>query len=76
MLAMTEPNATNVDLQTRVTDGSFREDLFYRLNVVELRLPPLRERVEGLPDLVRSILVRIARKRGSAPCHVTAAALQ
>ena len=68
--------ATNIDLQARVMEGRFREDLYYRLNVVELHMPPLRERIEDLPDLMRSILTRIARKRGTQPWHVTAGALR
>ena len=68
--------ATNIDLRERVAQGRFREDLYYRLDVLELRLPALHERLEDLPDLIRVILERIARKRGKQPWSVTAAAVQ
>lgn len=58
--------ATNVDLHARVAAGEFREDLYYRLNIIELPIPPLRERLEDLPGLTTSILARIAGRRGHA----------
>jgi len=54
--------ATNVDLEERVNDGRFREDLYYRLQVVNIHLPPLRERKEDLLDLIQTLLVRINKE--------------
>ena len=56
--------ATNQDLEARVSRGEFRKDLFYRLNVVTLRAPPLRDRVEDIPLLARHFLIQFAREFG------------
>ncbi len=56
--------ATNINFEERVKSGEFREDLFYRLQVVTIHLPPLRERKEDLLDLVRNLLDRINRELG------------
>lgn len=57
-------SATHKDLGVLVEDGRFRHDLYYRINVIELRVPPLRERREDLPELAGSILTRLARTHG------------
>ncbi|CAH1670548.1 nitrogen regulation protein NR(I) [Chelatococcus asaccharovorans] len=54
--------ATNKDLRISIQQGIFREDLFFRLNVVPLRLPPLRERAEDVPDLIRHFFTMVARE--------------
>jgi len=69
-------SATHRHLAELVREGRFREDLFYRVNVIELRVPPLRERLEDVPDLVQAILEKIARQTGTAPRVMTQAALE
>jgi two-component system, NtrC family, nitrogen regulation response regulator GlnG len=66
--------ATNKDLRVLIQQGLFREDLFFRLNVVPLRLPPLRERVEDIPDLIRHFLTQ-AEREGLPPKQLDQAAL-
>ncbi len=55
-------SATHKNLTELVAQGRFREDLYYRINVIELRVPALRERAEDIPDLAEAILVRLARR--------------
>lgn len=59
--------ATNVDLDERIRDGSFREDLHYRLNVVSIRVPPLRERAGDIPVLVDHFIEKTCREEGLPP---------
>jgi len=57
-------SATHRDLVQAVAKGQFREDLYYRINVIEIRVPALRERPEDLPELVEHVLVRLAGEQG------------
>jgi two-component system, NtrC family, response regulator AtoC len=68
--------ASNKDLPTMTLDGRFRQDLYYRLNMVELHLPPLRERKEDIPDLVGLFLRDINGRRGVNITDVTSRAME
>jgi len=68
--------ATHQNLEERVRQGAFREDLFHRLNVIRLRLPPLRERREDIPMLTRFFLARSAKELGVDAKRITESALQ
>ena len=67
--------ATHRDLEAMVASGEFRQDLYYRLNVVRLDLPPLRERKEDIPHLVSTFVARFALEQGKDVAGVTAEAL-
>src|SRR5512134_2786013 len=67
--------ATHQNLEQRVKDGAFREDLFHRLNVIRLRLPPLRERREDIPSLARTFLARSAHDLGVEAKRLSDAAM-
>src|SRR5205823_1402963 len=57
-------SATNTDLKAAVAAGLFREDLFYRLNVIHIRVPPLRDRLEDIPVLAKRFIEEAAKKNG------------
>jgi DNA-binding NtrC family response regulator len=68
--------ATNRDLRAALEDGTFREDLYYRLNVVPIDIPPLREHKEDIPDLVRIFLARHGKDSGKQFTGISAEALR
>ncbi len=68
--------ATNRDLAMLVEDGVFRSDLYYRLNVIELSLPPLSERPEDIPLLVDHFIEMFHAQKGSGPTRISRAALE
>ena len=68
--------ATHQNLETRVKDGLFREDLFHRLNVIRLRLPPLRERKQDIPLLARHFLQKSAKDLGVEPKRLSDTAMK
>ena len=68
--------ASNVNLQEAVHSGSFRDDLFYRLNVITIHIPPLRERVEDIPLLTRQFIERISAELGKEVVDISDASLR
>ncbi len=67
---------TNRDLDAAVDEGKFRQDLFYRLNVVPIELPPLRQRAEDIPELCRHFLSQISKRENSPFRHIDADAVR
>ncbi|HEY2391476.1 MAG TPA: sigma-54 dependent transcriptional regulator [Candidatus Angelobacter sp.] len=68
--------ATNINLHVLVREGKFREDLFYRLNVISVDLPPLRNRSEDVPLLVTRFLEKFSRENGKSVMHISPEALR
>jgi len=68
--------ATRQDLKALVEEGKFREDLYYRLNVIAIHLPEMRERGEDIPVLINHFVHKYSREMGTQPCRFTAEALK
>ena len=68
--------ATNANVEDMIRAGRFREDLFYRLNVIPIHLPPLRERREDVPALARHFLDRFGREYGKVPLRLASSAME
>jgi Nif-specific regulatory protein len=68
--------ATNRNLEQEVAEGNFREDLYYRLNVMPINMPPLRERIEDIPELASFLLNRISRQQGGRPLEIKESAIR
>ncbi|MGR8935153.1 MAG: nif-specific transcriptional activator NifA [Gammaproteobacteria bacterium] len=68
--------ATNRNLEEEVERGNFREDLYYRLNVMPINMPPLRERLEDIPELSAFLLQRISRQQGGRPLELKESAIR
>ena len=68
-------SATNKNLQAEIAANAFREDLYFRLNVIPINVPPLRERKKDIPDLVRHFLALYGAKNGKRPRRISAEAL-
>ncbi len=69
-------SATNQDIEALVSEGRFREDVYYRLNVVPIRVPALRERRDDIPILVEHFLDQFCKRHRRSPKHLTAEAMQ
>jgi len=69
-------SATHKNLSELVETGRFREDLFYRINVIEMRVPALRERSEDIPEIAEAVLERMGRRTKATPARLDAAALR
>ena len=69
-------SATNKDLQQEIVTGTFREDLFFRLNVIPIRVPSLRERKEDIPILARHFLSNYCLRNGKRPINISDEALE
>nr|MBO2488846.1 sigma-54-dependent Fis family transcriptional regulator [Gammaproteobacteria bacterium] len=68
-------SATHKNLSALVAEGKFREDLYYRVNVIEIRVPPLRERLEDLEELVEFMLKRLGKQMNNPSLQITDAAM-
>lgn len=68
--------ATNRNLEEDVALGSFREDLYYRLNVMPINIPPLRDRIEDVPELANHLLKQVSKQQGNRPLEIKESAIR
>lgn len=69
-------SATHKNLADEVEQGTFRQDLYYRINVIELKIPPLRERISDLPDLCKFMIAKISRQNGGKELSISNEAIE